>query len=80
MMESVPGARCPVPGAAGAGGAGGGHAVGVDDVLDPQVSERASRRTYTARYKLDATARTGARIPRRLASRSRSAHDPADSR
>jgi hypothetical protein len=31
----------------------GGHAVRVEDVPDPQVSERASRRTYTARYKLD---------------------------
>lgn len=29
-----------------------GHAVRVEDVPDPQVGERASRRTYTARYKL----------------------------
>jgi transposase len=34
----------------------GGHAVRVEDVPDPQVSERASRRTYTARYKLDVLA------------------------
>jgi len=34
----------------------GGHAVGVEDVPDPEVSERASRRTYTARYKLDVLA------------------------
>ena len=31
----------------------GGHAVRVEDVLDPEVGERASRRTYTARYKLE---------------------------
>ncbi len=31
----------------------GGHAVRVDDVPDPEVGERASRRTYTARYKLE---------------------------
>src|SRR5512135_2222321 len=29
-----------------------GHAVAVEDVPDPQVPERASRRTYTAKYKL----------------------------
>ena len=34
----------------------GGHAARVEDVPDPQVSERASRRTYTARYKLDVLA------------------------
>ena len=34
----------------------GGHAVRVEDVPDPQVSDRASRRTYTARYKLDVLA------------------------
>ena len=28
------------------------HAVAVEDVPDPQVPERASRRTYTAKYKL----------------------------
>ena len=28
------------------------HAVGVEEVPDPQVPERASRRTYTAKYKL----------------------------
>jgi transposase-like protein len=33
-----------------------GHAVGVEDVPDPEVGERASRRTYTARYKLDVLA------------------------
>lgn len=33
-----------------------GHAVRVEDVPDPQVDERASRRTYTARYKLDVLA------------------------
>jgi transposase len=31
----------------------GGHAVRVEDVPDPQVDERASRRTYTAKYKLE---------------------------
>jgi len=31
----------------------GGHAVRVEDVPDPEVGERASRRTYTARYKLE---------------------------
>ncbi len=30
----------------------GGHAVRVEDVPDPEVGERATRRTYTARYKL----------------------------
>ncbi len=30
----------------------GSHAVAVEDVPDPQVPERASRRTYTAKYKL----------------------------
>jgi transposase len=30
----------------------GGHAVGVEEVPDTEVSERAFRRTYTARYKL----------------------------
>jgi transposase-like protein len=30
-----------------------GHAVRVEDVPDPEVGERASRRTYTARYKLE---------------------------
>ena len=34
----------------------GGHAVGVEEVPDPQVDERASRRTYTARYKLEVLA------------------------
>ena len=34
----------------------GGHAVRVEDVPDPEVGERASRRTYTARYKLDVLA------------------------
>ncbi len=34
----------------------GGHAVRVEDVPDPQVGERASRRTYTARYKLEVLA------------------------
>src|SRR4051812_24728752 len=34
----------------------GGHAVRVEDVPDPQVAERASRRTYTARCKLDVLA------------------------
>lgn len=29
------------------------HAVGVEDVPDPQVCERAKRRTYTAKYKLE---------------------------
>lgn len=29
-----------------------GHAVRVEDVPDPEVGERATRRTYTARYKL----------------------------
>lgn len=29
------------------------HAVPMTDVPDPEVSERASRRTYTARYKLE---------------------------
>lgn len=28
------------------------HAVGVEEVPDPQVPERATRRTYTAKYKL----------------------------
>ena len=31
----------------------GRHAVRVEDVPDPEVGERASRRTYTARYKLE---------------------------
>lgn len=31
----------------------GGHAVRVEDVPDPEVGERASRRTYTTRYKLE---------------------------
>jgi len=39
----------------------GGHAVRVEDVPDPQVSDRASRRTYTARYKLDVLPRTSGR-------------------
>ncbi len=34
----------------------GGHAVRVEDVPDPGVDERASRRTYTARYKLEVLA------------------------
>jgi transposase len=34
----------------------GGHAVRVEDVPDPQVGERASRRTYSARYKLEVLA------------------------
>ena len=34
----------------------GGHAVRVQDVPDPEVGERASRRTYTARYKLEVLA------------------------
>jgi len=29
------------------------HAVRVGDVPDPQVAERASRRSYTAKYKAD---------------------------
>ena len=33
-----------------------GHAVRVEDVPDPEVGERASRRTYTARYKLEVLA------------------------
>jgi hypothetical protein len=33
--------------------AAGGHAVRVEDVPNPEVSERVSRRTYTARYKLE---------------------------
>jgi len=32
------------------------HAVGVEEVPDPQVPERASRRTYTAKYKLEVLA------------------------
>lgn len=32
------------------------HAVGVEEVPDPQVPERATRRTYTARYKLEVLA------------------------
>lgn len=32
------------------------HAVGVEGVPDPQVPERASRRTYTAKYKLEVLA------------------------
>lgn len=31
----------------------GGHAVRVEDVPDPQVDERVTRRTYTAKYKLE---------------------------
>jgi len=31
----------------------GGHAVRVEDVPDPEVGERASRRTYTAKYKIE---------------------------
>jgi hypothetical protein len=31
----------------------GGHAVRVEDVPDPQVDERATRRTYTAKYKIE---------------------------
>jgi len=34
----------------------GGHAVRVEEVPDPQVDERASRRTYTAKYKLEVLA------------------------
>jgi transposase len=34
----------------------GGHAVRVEDVPDPEVSERASRRRYTAKYKLEVLA------------------------
>lgn len=34
----------------------GGHAVRVEDVPDPQVDERASRRTYTAKYKIEVLA------------------------
>lgn len=37
-------------------GAPAGHAVGVEEVPDPQVPERATRRTYTARYKLEVLA------------------------
>jgi transposase len=33
-----------------------GHAVRVEDVPDPEVGERASRRTYTAKYKLEVLA------------------------
>jgi len=33
-----------------------GHAVRVEDVPDPEVGERAPRRTYTARYKLEVLA------------------------
>jgi transposase len=32
------------------------HAVGVEEVPDPQVPERATRRTYTAKYKLEVLA------------------------
>jgi len=32
------------------------HAVGVEEVPDPQVPERATRRTYTAKYKLQVLA------------------------
>lgn len=38
------------------GGPGEAQAVRVDDVPDPQVPERARRRTYTARYKRDVLA------------------------
>ena len=31
----------------------GGHAVRVEDVPDPQVDERVTRRTYTAKYKIE---------------------------
>ena len=34
----------------------GEHAVRVEEVPDPQVDERASRRTYTAKYKLEVMA------------------------
>ena len=34
----------------------GGHAVRVGDVPDPEVSARATRRTYTAKYKLEVLA------------------------
>lgn len=37
-------------------GVPGGHAVGVEEVPDPQVAERASRRTYTAKYKVEVLA------------------------
>ncbi len=33
-----------------------GHAFRVEDVPDPEVGERASRRTYTAKYKLEVLA------------------------
>jgi transposase len=33
--------------------AAGGHAVRVEDVPDPQVDERVTRRTYTAKYKIE---------------------------
>jgi len=36
--------------------AGSPLSVGREDVPDPQVPERASRRTYTAQYKLDVLA------------------------
>ena len=32
------------------------HAVGVEEVPDPQVPERATRRTYTAKYKVEVLA------------------------
>ena len=32
------------------------HGVGVEEVPDPQVAERATRRTYTAKYKLEVLA------------------------
>jgi transposase len=31
----------------------GGHAVRMEDLPDPKVGERASRRTYTAKYELE---------------------------
>jgi transposase len=37
-------------------GAPAAHAVGVEEVPDPQVPERATRRTYTAKYKLEVLA------------------------
>jgi hypothetical protein len=36
-----------------AAAAPGGHAARVEDVPDPQVGVRATRRTYTAKYKIE---------------------------
>ena len=48
----------PEPGAAGSSETPPAATLGVqpEDVPDPQVPERASRRTYTARYKLEVLA------------------------